>query len=109
MNEIEYSILIESFTLQEGGDAARFVRTVEAAVEMTAEDRGEVLLIDVCGFADLHVAVEERFSAVRMVDAVGLGYDDAKMLAAREARGDYLLYLDGDCLPLPGWKEAFLR
>lgn len=43
-----------------------------------------------------------------MVDAVGLGYDDAKMMAAREARGGYLLYLDGDCLPQPGWKEAFL-
>ena len=108
MGEVEYSILIETFTLQEGGDAARFFRTLEAAVEMTAEDRGEVLLIDVCGFADLHAAVQERFPGVRMVDAVGLGYDEAKMMAASEARGCYLLYLDGDCLPQPGWKEAFL-
>jgi hypothetical protein len=62
MSEIEYSILIETFTLQEGGEAARFFLTLEAAVQMTAEDRGEVLLIDVCGFADLHAAVAGKVS-----------------------------------------------
>lgn len=107
MSDIEYSILIETFTLQEGGDAARFFRTLEAVVQMTAGDRGEALLIDVCGFADLHTAVQQRFPAVRIVDAVGLGYDSAKMKAATEARGEYVLYLDGDCLPQPGWKDAF--
>lgn len=108
MSEIEYSILIETFTLQEGGDAARFFHTVEAAVQMTAGDRGEVLLIDVCGFADLHAAVRTRFPDVRIVDAVGLGYDYAKMKAASEAGGEYVLYLDGDCLPQTGWKDALL-
>jgi uncharacterized protein YheU (UPF0270 family) len=39
MSEIEYSILIETFTLQEGGDAARCFRTLEAAVQMVPEAR----------------------------------------------------------------------
>jgi hypothetical protein len=39
MSEIEYSILIETFTIQEGGDAARFFRTLEAAVQMVPEAR----------------------------------------------------------------------
>lgn len=59
-----------------------------------------------CGFADLHAAVEERFSGVRMVDAVGLGYDDAKMMAAREARGTYLLYMGTACRSQAGKRRS---
>ena len=108
MSDIEFSILVETFTWLEGGDTERFFRVLGSAVAMTEGDRGEVLLIDVCGFADLRAEVARRFPSVRAVDAVGMGYDHAKMKAARESRGLYVLYLDGDCLPLPGWKDAFL-
>ena len=108
MPEPEYSIVVETFTFQEGGDTERFFRVLDAAVSMAAEDGGEVLLIDVCGFPDLHAVLRERFPTARVVPAVGMGYDDAKMKAAREAKGSYVLYLDGDCLPLPGWRDAMV-
>jgi Glycosyl transferase family 2 len=44
----------------------------------------------------------------RVLDADGLGYDEAKMLAAREARGRFVAYLDGDCIAEPGWLDAVL-
>lgn len=108
MTGIEFSILVETFTWLEGGDTERFFTSLGAAVALAESDRGEVLLIDVCGFADLLAEVSRRFPNVRRVEAIGLGYDHAKMKAARESRGQYVLYLDGDCLPLPGWKDAFL-
>lgn len=109
MGEIEFSILVETFTWLEGGDTERFFRSLGAAVEMTRGQAGEVLLIDVCGFEDLLAEVKKRYPEVRRVEAVGLGYDHAKMKAAREVRGTYVLYLDGDCLPFPGWRDAFLQ
>jgi len=108
VSEPEYSIVVETFTFLEGGDTGRFFRALDAAVSIAAEDGGEVLLIDVCGFADLHAALRERFPTVRVVHAVGMGYDHAKMKAAQAARGSFVLYLDGDCLPLPGWRDAML-
>lgn len=108
MSDIEFSIAVETFTWIEGGDTERFFRALGAAVAMAEGDRGEVLLIDVAGFPDLLEEVTRRHPSVRRVEAVGMGYDHAKMKAAREARGTYVLYLDGDCLPQPGWKEAFL-
>ncbi len=38
----------------------------------------------------------------------GLDYDGAKQKAAASARGVYVLFLDGDCLPAPGWLDHHL-
>lgn len=108
MSDIEFSILVETFTWLEGGDTERFFTSLGAAVAIAEKDGGEVLLIDVCGFTGLLQDVSRRYPQVRRVDAVGMGYDHAKMKAARESRGRYVLYLDGDCLPLPGWHDALL-
>lgn len=44
-----------------------------------------------------------------MLDAVGMAYDDAKMLAAAEARGEEVVYLDSDCEPVGDWHNELLR
>lgn len=108
MAEVEFSIVVETFTWLEGGDTERFFRVLGNAVDMARGPQAEVLLVDVSGAADLVAEVQARHPTVRRIDATGLGYDYAKMKAAQEARGQYLLYLDGDCLPQPGWHEALL-
>lgn len=70
-------------------------------------DAGEVLVIDTSGSAEL-MGIAAEFPTVRIIKAIGLKYDDAKFTAARQARGEYLLYLDGDCLPNDGWMDAHL-
>lgn len=108
MSSLEFSVMVETFNWLEGGETDRFFRTLGAAVDMTHGESAEVLLVDVAGRPDLVAEVQERFPSVRRVDATGLGYDFAKMKAAGEARGRYLLFLDGDCLPQPGWRDALL-
>ncbi|HEX4779031.1 MAG TPA: beta-propeller fold lactonase family protein, partial [Acidimicrobiia bacterium] len=72
--------------------AAGFVSYYGGVVSF-ARDAGTGLLteIDADTSADpaLAALLRERFPETRRVDAAGLGYDEAKMKAAREARGDY--------------------
>src|SRR5262249_17633603 len=107
---MEFSIVVESFTLDEGGDWSRFHASVSAAVSMTEENnRGEVLVVDNCGLPELEELLEREFPRVKKVSAQGLGYDRGKMLTAKSATGKYVLYLDGDCLPQPGWHRAMIH
>lgn len=109
MREIEYSIVVESYTLDEGGDWNRFRASLTAAIGMEKEDdSGEVLVID-SGVPELKSILNQEFPRVRSIDGTGLGYDQAKMKAAEAARGKYILFLDGDCIPKPGWKQHFLQ
>jgi hypothetical protein len=69
---------------------------------------GEVLVADSSADPALAQLLEREFPNARRVDAAGLGYDEAKLLAAEQARGRYVLYLDGDCIPSEGWLEHHL-
>src|SRR5205085_10677105 len=51
----------------------------------------------------LEELIARELPRVRRVEAAGLGYDEAKLRAAEQARGTYVLYLDGDCIPSEGW------
>ena len=104
----EYSIVIESYNLAEGGDRSRFRGVVQGALELAGRDGGEVLVTEVSGSPEFRAALARDFPGVGVVDAAGLGYDDAKMRAAQAAHGRFVLFLDGDCRPAPGWKEALL-
>jgi len=105
--EPNVSVVVESYTHGEGSSLERVTIALEAATTMAEGE--EVLVADSSGDPALAELLRERFPAVRRVDAVGLGYDEAKMRAAREARGEFVLYLDGDCIPAPGWLEHHLR
>ncbi len=102
----EFSIVVETFNHTELGDTGRLRGSLGAAVEIAARG-GEVLCADAAGSPALAALLAE-FPGVRRVDAAGLGYDEAKRRAARHASARYILYLDGDCLPEPGWLEALL-
>jgi hypothetical protein len=109
MSPIEVSIVVETHTLGEGGRLDRFERVLHAVHAMLPHHAGaEVLVADTGGAPEVRAILERAFPTVRRVDATGLGYDAAKMKAAEAARGTYVLYCDGDCLPAANWSEALL-
>ncbi len=109
LHGLPVSLIVEGYTYTEIGGFERFRRSLTAAVAMQNEGIvREVLLIDTAGQAEIFDLLRD-FPTVTRVAAIEMGYDDAKALAARQSTGDYVLYLDGDCLPDPGWAEAHLE
>ncbi len=107
--ELEVSVVVESFTHGEGSGLDRVELALRAATEMVeANGNGEVLVADSSGDAALAQLLGREFPAVRRVDALGYGYDEAKLKSAHEARGRFVVYLDGDCIPDPGWLDHHL-
>jgi hypothetical protein len=103
------SIVVESYTHGEGASLDRVTLALEAAHGMIEQHgSGEVLVADSSADPALAGLLGERFPMARRIDAAGFGYDEAKMKAAREANGEIVLYLDGDCIPGPGWFERHL-
>jgi glycosyltransferase involved in cell wall biosynthesis len=110
-NEIEFSIIIETYNLEEGSSWERLSKAISAALSMAAEENnGEVIVTDVSGSKELEKRLRRAFPKVRIFEASGLGYDDAKSKAAREAaNGKYILFLDGDCIPSTNWHQYLLN
>jgi hypothetical protein len=103
---VEVSVVVESFTHGEGSGLDRVGLALRAATDMVeAHGDGEVLVADSSGDPELGELLERAFPAARRVDARGHGYDEAKLKAAQEAQGRFVLYLDGDCIPEPGWLD----
>jgi hypothetical protein len=110
MNQsIEFTIVVETHTFDEGGDWDRFRRSLRAASSIAEECNGEVLVADVCGIPELENLIRSEFPQVQKLTAPGLGYDEVKMKAASLAKGKYVLYLDGDCIPDPKWHYQMLN
>jgi hypothetical protein len=104
-NDIEITIIVEGFTYAEVGGFARFRLSLDSAVRMQQETPGrEILLLDTSGLPELAELLNE-YPSVTRVEAIGEGYDEAKIHAASLAQGEYLLYLDGDCIPAPRWLD----
>lgn len=101
------TIIVESYNFTEDRDAAPLRRALHAACELRREDPAgrEVILTDAAPSGALSMLLKD-FPEVRSVAASGLSYDEAKFRAVREARGEYVVFLDGDCVPQPGWLEA---
>ena len=101
------TIIVESYNFTEDRDAAPLRRALHAACELRREDPAgrEVILTDAAPSGALSMLLKD-FPEVRHVAASGLSYDEAKFRAVREARGEYVVFLDGDCVPQPGWLEA---
>jgi len=65
----------------------------------------DIVVVDM---SDDPVRLERGDLPVRLVrlETSGLPLARARNLAAREARGDQLLFLDVDCIPMPGFPQA---
>src|SRR5204863_6502926 len=91
--ELEVSVVVESYTHGEGSGLDRVTRALRAAAAMVDEHgAGEVLVADSSSDPGLLELLEHEFSHVGRVDAAGLGYDEAKPLAAEAGRGGILAY-----------------
>jgi hypothetical protein len=104
----ECSLIVETFNYLEGTPLSSMRNALRAATACAIDDQNEVILADVSGDAEISRMLATEFPAARYLDAVGLGYDEAKALAAEQARGRYVVYLDCDCLPRSGWFERII-
>jgi glycosyltransferase involved in cell wall biosynthesis len=107
---MDASIIVETYNYSEEPDAQLLRETVRAAVAIQREEplRCEVLLADICGTPEI-LALLEEFPEVRRIDTGNVPYDAAKHFSAELARGEYLLFLDGDCVPHAGWFDHHLN
>lgn len=106
----EVSIVVESYTHGEGSSLQRVEQALEAATRMLEEvGEGELLVADSSADPALAELLQRKYPHARRIDGAGLGYDAAKMKAAREAQSPLVLYLDGDCIPASGWLERHLE
>ncbi len=48
-----------------------------------------------------------EFPTVRRIEGMGTGPGAGRNIAAREAYGDWLVFVDDDCIPQPGFIEAY--
>jgi Glycosyl transferase family 2 len=109
LNLTDISIVVETINYQEGSGIALLRRAIDAALTLgSSAEKNEVLLVDVVGDLAVNNLVADSFPRVRRIDALGMGYDAAKSKAVEQAKGDYVVFLDGDCLPEPGWLERLV-
>jgi hypothetical protein len=105
----DVTVVVESYNLAEGSALERFRLALQAAAgALEAHGDGELLVTDAAGDGTLAELLDREFPGARLVEAHGLGYDEAKLKAAAEASSEFVVYLDGDCIPIEGWLEAHL-
>jgi glycosyltransferase involved in cell wall biosynthesis len=104
----DVTVVVESYNHAEGSSGLDRLRiALRAATQMLEQHgNGELLVTDAAGDRELAEFLEHEFPSARVVDAIGLGYDEAKLEAAVQAESELVVYLDGDCIPEPGWLEA---
>jgi hypothetical protein len=103
-SEIDTTVVLETFNYLEGTPIEAVHAALTAAIGFAAPPGAvEVLLADVTRDPAIARMLAAEFPSVRRLDAFAMGYDEAKALAAREARGRIIVYLDCDCVPDDGW------
>lgn len=105
----EVTLVVESYNVTEASSLERLGTVLGAAARMVAEHGSARLFVtDAAGDPALADLLARELPQAHVVDARGLGYEEAKLKAAQEAESEIVLYLDGDCVPGPGWIEAHL-
>jgi glycosyltransferase involved in cell wall biosynthesis len=106
---VEATVVVETYNLEEGTSSRRLVDVLRAAAAMVeAHGDAELVVLDVSRDDTVWERLQALVPDARRVVASGLGYDGAKGVAAQQARGEYVVYLDADCMPEPGWLDAHL-
>jgi glycosyltransferase involved in cell wall biosynthesis len=106
---MDYSIIIETHNLEEGTPADIFYASLKSALSMISDGQGEIIIIDVLQMDEIKQKLSQEFPFIRVLPLNDTGYDRAKMIAAKEAKGNYVLFLDSDCIPSPGWHYHLLE
>ncbi|HVA27041.1 MAG TPA: glycosyltransferase, partial [Candidatus Baltobacteraceae bacterium] len=104
LKTLDYSIVIPVF------NKAHFTRQCLEALRPTLEGAGagEVIVIDNAS-SDETPEMLEAFPWVRVIrNETNLGFAGANNQGAREANGTYLVLLNNDTQPLPGWLASML-
>jgi glycosyltransferase involved in cell wall biosynthesis len=90
---------------------AKFLRhTVDAVLAQLADD-AEMLIIDNASSDDTPgiAATAAKHPRVRAIHEKTCGLSVARNRALDEAQGKYVIFLDDDAIPEPGWLEAYRR
>jgi GT2 family glycosyltransferase len=88
-----------------GADLTRCLRA------LLADDRGDVemIVVDNASTDGSAEQVAREFPGVRLVrSATNLGFGEANNVGARQARGEFLAFLNPDTVVAPGWLEPLL-
>jgi succinoglycan biosynthesis protein ExoM len=90
-------------------------RAIEHCLQQISDVREhvEVVVVDNCPMKSAEAAVKARFSdefsGVRYIHEPQTGVAFARNSALRNARGEFVIFLDDDQYPLEGWLAAFLK
>ena len=87
-----------------------FLRQAIESVVIQLDDESEALVIDNASTDETPVvarAAAERFRRVRVWREDELGLSVARNTALRQARGQYVIFLDDDAIAEPGWLAAY--
>lgn len=88
------------------GHARELAGCLRALSEQEIGQAFETIVVDSAADPEVQ-AVAGRFSNVRCVSStLGLGPGAARNLGAEQAIGEYLVFIDADCEPEPGWLLA---
>lgn len=95
------SLVTEAYNLAEGQSEGAFVRALRAVADIAARRPDvEVIVLDPSADGLAAPILAAHFPQFKALAVPGLSYDGQKNKAAREARGAFLVFLDGDCAPV---------
>lgn len=108
---MKVTLITEAYNITEGQSTEALRRTI-AFIDryLTGNPDAEALLLDSSEDQLAKSLLEGTHPAWRHIGSPNTGYDQLKDLAAEEARGEYLCYLDGDCIPeSTDWVDQILQ
>lgn len=105
------TLVTEAYNLAEGQSKASFLRALQTVLGICRRYPGvEVIVLDP---THEHVAgpiLSAQFPQLKALHVPGKTYDGQKNAAARAAQGEFLVFLDGDCVPQSDdWLEVILQ
>lgn len=84
------------------------VSCLESLLATTGE-MAEIIVVDNRSTDGSDLIIAERFPALRVIHSpANLGFGGGNNLGARDATGDYLVFLNPDAIATPGWWEALV-
>ena len=84
--------------------------TILSILDCSSKVSFEIIVSDDCSILDDYKIIEGLSPITRVVrPPSNFGFLKNCNFAATHAQGDYLVFLNNDCLPLPGWLDSLLE
>lgn len=105
------TLVTEAYNLAEGQSETSFVRALRSVDAIRQRhDAVEVMVLDPTAEHVAQPILAEHFPGMHCLHVPGQTYDGQKNLAALAAHGEFLVFLDGDCVPTSEqWLVQLLR